>query len=55
LDLKINSVANVVEKGFETRVTIAFSGFFVSFIEPGQKRQNLIRGDGLQFPIAKFI
>jgi len=55
LDFKIDGISDVIEKGFEARVTIAFSGLFVSFSEPGQKRQNLIRGDGFQFSFTKFV
>jgi hypothetical protein len=55
LDLKIDGVANVIEKGFEAGVTIAFCGLFVSFSKAGQKRKNFIWGDRFQFPVTKFI
>jgi hypothetical protein len=55
LDLKINSVADVVEKGFKTGVAVSFGGLFVSFSKAGQKGQDFIRGDGFQFPVTKFI
>jgi len=55
LDLKINGISDVIEKGFEARVTIAFSGLLGSFSEPGQKGQDFIRGDGFQFPVTKFV
>jgi len=54
LDLKINSVADVIEKGFETGIAVSFGGLFGSFGEPGQKGKNLIRGDGFQSPVTKF-
>jgi hypothetical protein len=37
LDLKINSVADVIEKCFEAGVTVAFGGLFGAFGESGQK------------------
>ena len=37
LDLKINSVTDVVEKGFKARIAVSFGGLFGSFGEPGQK------------------
>jgi len=55
LDLKIDSVANVIEKGFETGVSVSFGGLFVSFSKVGQKRKNFIWGDRIQFPVTKFI
>ena len=45
LDLKINSVADVIEKGLETGIAISFGGLFGSFGEPGQKGQDFIWGD----------
>jgi hypothetical protein len=35
LNLKIDGVADVIEKGFETGVTVSFGGLFVSFGESG--------------------
>jgi hypothetical protein len=55
LDLKINGVTNVIEKGFEAGVTIALGGLIVAFGEPGQKGKNLIRGDGFQISFTKFV
>lgn len=55
LDLKINCVANVFEKGFETGVAVAFGGLPVSSSEPGQKGENFIWGDVFQFSVAKFV
>jgi hypothetical protein len=55
LNLKINSVADVIEKGFEAGVTITLGGLIVAFGEPRQKRQDLIRGDGFQISFTKFI
>jgi hypothetical protein len=55
LDLKIDCVLNVIEKGFETGVTVAFGGLFGSFGESGQKGEDFIRGDGFQFSATKFI
>jgi hypothetical protein len=37
LDLKIDGVADVIEKGFETGVAVALGGLFGSFGESGQK------------------
>jgi hypothetical protein len=42
LDLKIDGVANVIEKGFETGVSVSFGGLFGSFGKKGQKAQNII-------------
>jgi hypothetical protein len=67
LDLKIDGVADVIEKCFETGVadviekcfetgvSVSFGGLFVSFGESGQKRQDLIWSDGFYFPFAKFV
>jgi len=55
LDLKIDAVADVIEKGFETGVAVAFCGLLVSFSEPGQKGQDFIWCDGYQFSVAKFV
>ena len=54
-DLKVDGVANVIEKGFEAGVTVALGGLIVAFGEPGQKGKNLIRGDGFQISFAKFV
>ena len=54
-DLKVDSVANVIEKGFEAGVTIALGGLIVALGESGQKGQNLIRGDGFQISFTKFV
>jgi hypothetical protein len=37
LNLKVDGVANVIEKGFEAGVTVALGGLIVAFGEPGQK------------------
>jgi len=55
LDLKIDGISNVIEKGFQARIAVAFGGLFGAFGEPGQKRQNLIRDYRLQFPVTKFV
>jgi hypothetical protein len=55
LDLKINSVADVIEKGLETGIAVSFGGLIVAFGEPGQKGKNLIWGDGFQFSLSKFV
>jgi len=55
LDFKIDGIANVIEKGFEARIAVVFGGLFGTFGEPGQKRQDLIRSDGLQVLVAKFV
>ena len=55
LNFKINSVTNVIEKGFEAGVTIALGGLIVAFGESGQKGKNLIWGDGYQLSFTKFI
>jgi hypothetical protein len=54
-DLKVDSVANVIEKGFEAGVAIALGGLIVAFGESGQKGQNLILGDGFQISFTKFV
>jgi hypothetical protein len=55
LDIKIDGVANVIEKGFEPGVTVSFGGLFGSLGESGQKGQDFIRGDGFQFSISEFV
>jgi hypothetical protein len=55
LDLKINSVADVIEKGLETGIAVSFGGLFGSFSKAGQKRKNFIRNDGFQFSATKFL
>jgi len=54
LDLKIDCVEDIIEKGLETGIAVSFGGLFCTFCESGQKRQDLIRGDGLQVSITKF-
>ena len=54
-DLKVDGVANVIEKGFEAGITIALGGLIVTFGEPGQKGKNLIRCDGFQISFTKFV
>jgi hypothetical protein len=55
LDLKIDSVADVIEKGFETGIAVFFGGLFGSLGKSSKKGQNLIRGDGFQVSITKFV
>jgi hypothetical protein len=55
LDLKVDGVTNVIEKGFETGVAVSFGSLFGSFGESGEKRKNLIRADGFQFSFTKFF
>ena len=54
-NLKVDCVANVIEKCFEAGVSIALGGLIIAFGEPGQKRKNLIRGDGFQISFTKFV
>jgi hypothetical protein len=37
LKLKIDGISDIIEKGLEAGIAIAFSGLFGSFGEPGQK------------------
>jgi len=55
LDLKIDGVADVIEKSFEAGVAVSFGGLFGSLGESGQERQDFIGGDGFQFSIVKFV
>jgi hypothetical protein len=55
LGLKIYGVATAIGKGLETGAAISFGGLSGSLCESGQKRQDLIRGDGFQFSITKFV
>ena len=55
MDFKIDGVADVIEKGFETGVSVSSGSLFVSFGEAGQKGQNFIRSDGFQFSVTKFL
>jgi len=54
-NLKVDSVANVIEKCFEAGVAVSLGGLRVAFGESGQKGKNLIRGDGFQISFAKFV
>jgi hypothetical protein len=55
IDLKVYSVAEVIEKCFEAGVAVALGGLSVAFGKTGQKGQNLIRCDGFQISFTKFI
>jgi hypothetical protein len=55
LDLKIDGVADLIEKCFEARVAVALGSLIVAFGESGQKGKNLIRCDGFQLSFAKFV
>ena len=55
LDLKINGVADVIEKGFKTGVAVTFGGLFGAFGESGQKGEDLILGDRLDIPVTKLV
>jgi len=55
LDLEINSVADVVEKGFKARIAISFGGLFGALGYAGQKGQDFIWGDGFQISVTKFF
>jgi hypothetical protein len=55
LDIKVDCVADVIEKGFETGVAVSFGGLFGSLGDSCQKGQDFIRGDGFQFSITKFV
>ena len=55
MEVGIDRVFDVIEKGFEAGVAVPFSGLIVAFGEPGQKGKNLIRGDGFQISITKFV
>jgi hypothetical protein len=54
LDLKINSVADLIEKRFKARKALSFGGLLGTFSKAGQKGQDFIRGDRFQFPVTKF-
>ena len=41
-DLVIDGISNVIEKGFEAGVTVAFCGLFGPLGKTGQKAQNII-------------
>ncbi|MGD8659105.1 MAG: hypothetical protein PVH37_04190 [Desulfobacterales bacterium] len=47
LEVGINRIFNVIEKGFEAGITVAFGGLFGSVSELGQKGKDLIRSDGI--------
>ena len=36
-------------------VTVAPGGLIIAFGEPGQKRKDLIRGDGFQISLTKLL
>jgi len=55
LNLKIDSVADLIEKGFEAGVTVSLGGLIVAFGESCQKGEDFIRGDGFQFSVTKFV
>ena len=54
-DLKVDGVANVIEKGFEAGVAVTLGGLIIAFGESGQKGKNLIWGDGFQLSFTKFV
>ncbi|MGD9134484.1 MAG: hypothetical protein PVF78_12590 [Desulfobacterales bacterium] len=54
MDLKINSVADLIEKRFKARKALSFGGLLGTFSKAGQKGQDFIRGDRFQFPVTKF-
>jgi len=47
LQVGINRVFDVIEKGFEAGITVAFGGLFGSVSELGQKGKDLIWRDGI--------
>ena len=47
-DLKVDSVTNVIEKGFEAGETVTLSGLRVAILLVGSERIGFIRGDGFQ-------
>jgi hypothetical protein len=54
LEVGIDRVFEVIEKGFEAGIPIAFCGWFVSIGDFSQKGKNFIRGDGIHFPVNEF-
>jgi hypothetical protein len=54
-DFKVDSIADVIEKGFKAGVSVALGGLIVALGEPGQKGRNLIWGDGFQISFTKFL
>ncbi len=46
VNLIVDGISDVIEKGFEAGIAIAFGGLFGSFGELGEKGKNLIRGYG---------
>ncbi len=55
MNVKIDGVADVIEKGLDAGITVALGGLLGALGELDQKVQNLIRSDGIKFPITKFI
>jgi hypothetical protein len=53
--IKVDSVANVIEKCFEAGVAVSLGGLRVAFGESGQKGKNLIRCNRFQISFAKFV
>jgi hypothetical protein len=42
LEVRINGIFDVIEKGFEAGISVSFGGLFGSVSELGQKRKNLV-------------
>jgi len=55
LNVKIDGVANVIEKGLDAGITVALGGLLGTLGELDQKGQNLIRSDGFYLPTTKLI
>ncbi len=54
LEVRISGIFDVIEKGFEAGITVSFGGLFGSVSELGQKRKNLVWGEGIHLSISKF-
>ena len=55
LDVRIDGIFDEIKECLEAGISIAFGGLFVSVRDLGQKGKDLIRGDGFQLSVAKFI
>ncbi len=55
MNVKIDGVADVIEKGFDAGITVALGGLLGALGELDQKGQNLIRSDGFYFQTTKLI
>ena len=53
--LEVDCIADVIKKGLETGIAVAFRGLLGALGKPGQKCQDFILGEGINLPVTKFV